>query len=495
MSSSSRTARSTPCARAARRGVAAARGAGAVARRRARDLADEPFAARRDPPPRGAAPARDRDGDRRRPGGRPARRGDRRARRAGRRASAARAPARPADARALPRRPAVGGARGLPRRARRCSSSRSASSPAPSCGALHEQILAHDPALDLPARGRAGAGGAAAPPRRARCWWARPRSCSPASWPSGSSACSSRTALRASARTQWADRPRRRPHHRAVLGRPRSRTRSTAGGGSVWVANGLDGTVSRIDRGPPGHDDRRRRRAHGARLRRRARCGWRTAKRASRAGRSGLEQGRCSGSRSATRRARSRSRRVRCGWSPASTAASTAIDLDHLQRGARSRSVRRRARSPPARARCGWRARRPGNVTRVDPRSGASSPRSPSATRRARWRWAKAPSGWPPQRRHALARGPEHERGDVDGARRPRPDRVSRSARARCGWPAARRAPWSGRLREPRVVKRRKTGSSPSALAVAGGSVWVAAVGARVGAPGRHAPRRPAVHR
>ena len=43
---------------------------------------------------------------------------------------------------------------------------------------LHEQILAHDPALDLPAGGRAGAPPrrAAAPALAARCWWALPRS-------------------------------------------------------------------------------------------------------------------------------------------------------------------------------------------------------------------------------------------------------------------------------------------------------------------------------
>ena len=42
----------------------------------------------------------------------------------------------------------------------------------------------------------------------------------------------------------------------------------TAGGGSVWVANRLDGTVSRIDRDRAGHHDRRRRRPGRARVRR-----------------------------------------------------------------------------------------------------------------------------------------------------------------------------------------------------------------------------------
>ena len=58
------------------------------------DVADEPFAARRDPPARGAAAARGRAGDRRRPRGRPPSRARRRARGAGRRAPAARAAAR-----------------------------------------------------------------------------------------------------------------------------------------------------------------------------------------------------------------------------------------------------------------------------------------------------------------------------------------------------------------------------------------------------------------
>ena len=156
-----------------------------------------------DPPARGAAAARDRDGDRCRPGGRPSRRGDRRARRARRRASAARAPARPADARALPRRPAVGGARGLPRRARgarradRRRARRRAAAPAradprPRPGAR-------------PARGgRAGAARAAPPPRRRSRRVAGGRRRARARrrhWRSGSSACSSPTACRASTRT------------------------------------------------------------------------------------------------------------------------------------------------------------------------------------------------------------------------------------------------------------------------------------------------------
>ena len=57
----------------------------------------------------------------------------RRARGARRRGPAPRAPAGPADARALPLRPPGGGARGLPRRAPRCSTRSSASSPGSPC--------------------------------------------------------------------------------------------------------------------------------------------------------------------------------------------------------------------------------------------------------------------------------------------------------------------------------------------------------------------------
>ena len=100
--------------RLARRG-AAARGAGAVAGLAARGPRRRAVRGIRDPQARGAPPARGRAGDRRRPRRRPPRRGDRRARRARRGEPAARAPARPADARALSRRPAVGGARCLSR--------------------------------------------------------------------------------------------------------------------------------------------------------------------------------------------------------------------------------------------------------------------------------------------------------------------------------------------------------------------------------------------
>ena len=69
-------------------------------------------------------------------------------------ASAARAPARPADARPLPLRPPGGGARRPTARRARRSSTSSASSPAARCASSNEAILAQDPALD--ARRRSG---------------------------------------------------------------------------------------------------------------------------------------------------------------------------------------------------------------------------------------------------------------------------------------------------------------------------------------------------
>ena len=95
---------------------------------------------------------------RRRPGRRPARGADRRARGADRRAPAARAPARPADARALPLRPPGRGARGLPARAARAVGASSGSSRARSCRRLEQAILQQDPALDLPEAGPPASG-------------------------------------------------------------------------------------------------------------------------------------------------------------------------------------------------------------------------------------------------------------------------------------------------------------------------------------------------
>ena len=147
--------------------------------------------------------------------------------------------------------PPVRGARRLPRRARRRSSSRSASSRAPSCGALHEAILAQDPALDLPAapepapaarRARRRAG-------RARLLVGRRRG-----------AARRHRGVRRHPRARARGAARHRRERRRASSIPtaaritaqyavgRAPSAVAAGGGSVWVANQLDGTVSRIDR-------------------------------------------------------------------------------------------------------------------------------------------------------------------------------------------------------------------------------------------------------
>ncbi len=167
------------------------------------DVADEPFAAARDPPAGRAEAASRRAGDRRRPRGWPARRGDRRARRARRGESAARAAARPAHARAVPLRPAVRGARGATATRARGWWRRSASSPGAELQRLHERSSPMTRRSTCPpptARARAAArprrGGA-----RARCSSVRRPCSSPASPRSASSACSSPTGCRGSTRT------------------------------------------------------------------------------------------------------------------------------------------------------------------------------------------------------------------------------------------------------------------------------------------------------
>ncbi len=134
----------------------------------------------------------------------------------------------PADARALPGRAPVGGTRGLPRGARRARGGdrrrawRRAAAPA-------RAILAHDPALDLPPPAKPSRRPHRAPPpaRRSRALLVGAAAlCSPASWPSGSSACSSRRARGHRRGLRRPDRSRRRPHHDAVPCRSRPERRN-----------------------------------------------------------------------------------------------------------------------------------------------------------------------------------------------------------------------------------------------------------------------------
>ena len=202
---------------------------------------------------------------------------------------AARAPPRPADARPLPRRPAVGGARGLSRRARRSWWRRSASSPAPSCSACTSRSSRTTRRSTCPRRPSRSPRAPTAAARRARCWSPPPRWCSPASWRSGSSAYSSRTALSGidEDHVGLIDPESGRITDRYSVGH--SPGAVTAGGGSVWVANRLDGTVSRIERDPGRHHPRRRR-PRRARVRRGLAVGGGRRLALRRAGRSRLQQ-------------------------------------------------------------------------------------------------------------------------------------------------------------------------------------------------------------
>ena len=253
---------------------APARGARPVARRGARRSRRRAVRRSRDPAAGGAAPARARARDRRRPRGRPAPRGDRRARGAGRRAPAARAAALAADAGAVSVRA------GSPRRSRpterraRCWSSRSASSRAPSCGSCSTRSSAHDPALDC-----------RAPPRGRRRPGIRPGAASPLL------AIAGRSCLAGGARVRH--QPREQPESLARIdedavggidpdsGRITASTR-WATARAVPPAGARSGSRTRAmapsrgsTAGRPSRDDRRRRRADRARLRRRVGVGRR----------------------------------------------------------------------------------------------------------------------------------------------------------------------------------------------------------------------------
>ena len=230
---------------------AAARGAGAVARRATRRPRRRAVRRRRDPPPRGAAAARGRDGDRRRPRGRPPCRADRRARRARRRATRCASACTPSGC-SRSTAPAGSRRRSPPTATRAPGSwSRSASSPAPSCSACTSRSSRTTRRSTCPrrpsrsprrARRRRRGGG------RARCWWARRRSL-----------LAGITAFGVIRVLEPDSLVRHRRGHVGLIDPDGGRITAqysvghspgavTAGGGSVWVANRLDGTVSRIDR-------------------------------------------------------------------------------------------------------------------------------------------------------------------------------------------------------------------------------------------------------
>ena len=425
--------------RAPARRVARPRGARAVARRATGRPGGRAVRRCRDPPAGGATAARDGDGDRRRPRGRSARRADRGARGAGVGESAERAPARAANARAVPRRAPVRGAGRVPRRARDARRGDRGGA-GRRLRRLHEAILTQDPELDLPAPAVPAAALRPLPRRRSRAVLAGAaaillagvtafgviRLVEPDSLPgidedhvgvsiptAGASAPSTPSA---------GPRGRSRPG-RARCGWPTGSTaRSRA---STWSRQVV--TI---------RSAARRRRWRSAR----ARCGSRTATPARSAGRPGREQGRSSGSRSGTRRARSPRRAGACGSASGVDGRVQRIDLHRGRSAARSRSARTRRRVA-AGAGALWVASEEAGTVDADRAADryASSGRSTSATGQPRSRSARARSGsstvatarcrgsTPPQRgsrRRTVSAGAERRRrrrrGGLGGGRQRR---------------------------------------------------------------------------
>ena len=343
---------------------------------------------------------------------------------------------------------------------------------------LHDAILAHDPALDLPARrrGRAGDGAAAAAAAALRALLVGAaalllagitafgviRVLGPESLPgidenyvglidpdSGADhgAVSPSAAARARGhrrRRIGMDRQRRRRHR--LADRPRDRQAVTIpvggapaalafGGGSLWVADSDSRDVAQVD--------------------------------------PGANKVAAATSRSATRRARWPSPTARCGSRRESMGASA----DRSRRAAASAdgfpSARTRPRSRPAPARCGLRARSPGTRHADRPADrDASCRRSASATGRARSRSARVRSGWSTATT-GRCRASIPRRNRCRGRIRvgSDPTRSGRGRRARCGWRAARTAPSLASIRTARAGRGDSTtGSSPAAIAVADGS-------------------------
>ena len=324
---------------------------------------------------------------------------------------------------------------------------------------LHERILGQDPVLDP--RGPAGrvgpdAGGPAATAaahggadrRRRRMLIAGVTAF-------GVIRVLRRTACRTSARTGWGSSTPWQAHHQQYrVGRGPGAV--AAGGGSVWVANQLDGTVSRIDR-PHEQDgaDPGRRRARRARLRRRRAVGGRR-RRGATSRRSTPVSNKVVHSIEAVNAPKSlwRWRPVRCGWCRASTAGMGRIEIIGTGVAARYRSPGRegdRGRRG-RRGDLGDEARRPA-PSPASTRAPAPSPIRPRERRqRADGRRDRRRRGRPrqPRRRECLGvtnPATNAVSGTVHARRRP----VARSpwAKGRCGWPGARKGPSSSYLRGP----------------------------------------------
>ena len=251
----------------------------------------------------------------------------------------------------------------------------------------------------------------------------------------------------------------------------------TAGGGSVWVANRLDGTVSRIDR------DRQIVTID---------VGGAPAALAFGAGSLWVADGDSRFVAQVDPGSNKVLQRIEAANAPRSLALAEGAlwvvsgaegDVHRVDLG-RAHAVRAipvgvKATAIVAGAGALWVAsEEAGTVTRLEPAHRRDRrPGQRRATRRARWRSAKARCGSstaPTARSRGSTPTRTRSRGaSASGATRPR----SRWARGPCGWRAARTARVARVDPDgPRKAQRFKTGSSPSALAVGGGSVWTAAV-------------------
>ena len=226
-------------------------------------------------------------------------------------------------------------------------------------------------------------------------------------------------------------------------------------------------------------DDPGRRRARGARVRRRLAVGGRQRRRA-RSRRSIPAPTRsCRRIDGRQRAARAgRRRRARCGSRRASTGAS-AGSISTRPRRTRRSAVGANPTAIAAGAGALWVAsEEAGTVTRIDPRTRhAWCGRSRSATGRARWPSARARCG-SSTATTGRCRGsiPRRTRSSWTVGVGQRPDRGGRGRGRRLG---GRRRGGDRRPRRPATgcasSSGCKTGSSPAAIAVAGGSVWAAA--------------------
>ena len=346
---------------------------------------------------------------------------------------------------------------------------------------LHDAILAQDPALDLQApatrrrargRGRAGAAaaGCSSPPPP---WWSRvsPRTASSASLEPDGVRASARTRSAGSTRTAAASRraigvgpePRRGGGRRGLgVGRQPARRHR--------LADRPRGVAGR------GRHDPGRRRALRPRLRSGLAVGGRRG-RARRSPRSTRARTRsCSGSRSATPRARWRPT-AGALWAVSGVDGSVhRIDLDSA-RVTRSIPIGAVPTAIVAGAGALWvSSEESGTVTRIDPRSGAvvqaiTVGNGPSALA------VGEGAVWVVNRHDGTLSRIDPARNVVSGTEEIGGEPTAVAAGGGTVWVAGGEGGTVARVdpEGPTLIEKIKTGSSPIALAVSGGSLWTAA--------------------